>query len=214
MSACTEKAKIATNQLIIGPSSASYSNVVSAPKPLSISPFGLSSFDTQTALSGFYLWLLFGFLSGLLSCDLQHLVNNNMYVRHLIALVCFFFLFTILDQNNNTSYWKVWLKTIFVYVIFLITTKTNAWASVIIVVILIADQTVKMEMAAVERSQDVSDPSVISKLKRLKNFRHLLSYGLIVAALIGFIFYYMKQKKIYGEDFDAILFLLGNHKCQ
>jgi hypothetical protein len=32
-------------------------------------------FDTSTALSGLYLWLLFGYSSRLLSCDIQKLMT-------------------------------------------------------------------------------------------------------------------------------------------
>jgi hypothetical protein len=51
-------------------------------------------FDYRDAIAGFLLWLLFGFLSSMVSCDLQRFMQSHLLFRHFVGLVSFFFLFT------------------------------------------------------------------------------------------------------------------------
>ena len=52
-------------------------------------------FDGKKSLSALYLWLLFGFLSTMVSCDLQKWMVDNTFFRHVIGIIAFFFLFTV-----------------------------------------------------------------------------------------------------------------------
>jgi hypothetical protein len=125
----------------------SFNNVITMARTPSIkSPDGGQSFDTSTALAGLYLWLLFGFFSPLISCDLQRAISKNMYVKHLVALITFFFLLTVIDNDNDTGILATWVKTFVVYILFLMSTKNQLLASGTVLVLLIIDQTIKLHM--------------------------------------------------------------------
>jgi hypothetical protein len=209
MSACTN---VTTNQLIIGGGGGPVQSLMQPPKtnPLQAT----SSFDTPTALSGLYLWILFGFSTGLLSCDLQRLVNKNIYIKHLLSIICFFFLFTVLDPSNRTNFWNTFVKTLGVYILFIMTTKSKAWAAVGIVVCLIIDQAIKTEINYIMGNEEVTNPTVQNKVERLKKYRKTLYSVIIVLSIIGFIEYYFYQKSEYGEDFDLWKFIIGTSHCE
>lgn len=173
-----------------------------------------STFDTPTALSGLYLWLLFGFFTSLLGCDLQRLVSQNMYIKHLLALVCFFFLFTVLDPANSTNVFQTWLKTLLVYGLFVMSTKSKAWASIAVVLLLIVDQTIKMHMNYISNNEDTSSESTRNKLNKFKQIRRALYASIVVIIVAGFIHYYMYQKSEYGDQFDFTAYLFGVPKCR
>lgn len=206
MSACTN---VTTNQLIIG---GPVQSLMQPPKSSTHS--STSSFDTPTALSGLYLWILFGFSTGLLSCDLQRLVNKNIYVKHLLSIVCFFFLFTVLDPSNRTNFLQTFIKTLGVYGLFIMTTKSKAWAAVTIVLCLIIDQSIKTEINYIMGNGEVTQAAVQNKVERLKSYRKILYSVIIIVAIIGFIEYYMYQRAEYSEDFSLWTFILGTSHCE
>ena len=63
-------------------------------------------FDTSTALAGMYLWLLFGFFSSLLGCDLQRAVTNNIYIKQIIknmykgSITSYIFLMSMINKKD------------------------------------------------------------------------------------------------------------------
>jgi hypothetical protein len=184
-------------------------------------PHPSHTFDTPSALSGLYLWLLFGFFTSLLGCDLQRLVTQNMFVKHFLALVCFFFLFTLLDPNNRAGIGQVWLKTVLVYILFVMSTRSKAWASIAVVVILIIDQTVKMHINYLMTQEgDVSclglncPLPIAEQISRFNKLRRLLYMLIVVIIVAGFIHYYMYQKREWGSDFNMLTFLFGVPKCR
>lgn len=109
------------------------------------------TFDTTYALSSLYLWLLFSYLSSLINCDLQKALQSSLIVKHVTGLVAFFFLFTILDGNSKKAgLLSTWIKTIFVYVIFVLSIKSKWYFAVPVLVLLLVDQSVKVHLAWLE----------------------------------------------------------------
>ena len=71
--------------------------------------------DTNDALTGLYLWLLFGFLSTMINCDMQIFMMENQIFRHLCGILAFFLLFTIINKDSRISVTTMWQKTIYLY---------------------------------------------------------------------------------------------------
>lgn len=163
-----------------------------------------SIFDTTTALSSIYLWLLLGHLSTMISCDTQRLMNNNIVFRHIICLVAFFFLFTVLDPaSNKYSLTIIWKKTIFVYIIFLFMLKSKIYFSIPVLVLLMIDQHIKIYMSKLTDN---------SKIAKYTDIRTKINYANISIVVAGFIHYVYRQKKEFGADFKFNK-LLFDYKC-
>jgi hypothetical protein len=168
------------------------------------------TFDTSTALAGIFLWILFGYLSKILNCDLQRLMSAHPLVIHLIGVTTFFFLFTILDTKNKTHIALVWLKTVFVYVAFVLMTKSKWYFIVPILVILLVDQTIRKHLAIQEeRGADTE------KLKEIQEkSSKVFDIIILVLICIGTIHYMMLQRAEYKDDFSYFTFFFGVTQCK
>ena len=124
--------------------------------------------------------------------------------------MCFFFLFTLLDPGNTGGVSQVWLKTVLVYALFVMSTKSKAWASILVVTLLIVDQTIKMQMNYLSNQEEVDQ----QQLSRLRQIRRVLYAAMIVVIVAGFVHYYIYQKGEYGDAFDLNTFIFGVPKCR
>lgn len=166
-----------------------------------------SSFDASTALAGLYLWLIFGFFTSLLGCDLQRLIGKNVMVKHLMALFAFFFLFSVIDQSNKSDVATTWLKTVLVYFLFMLSIKSKTIASVTFVMILIIDQTIKLHMDHKKQTDATAN------LDKFRTARACLLALLIAVAMIGFVLYFIRQYTDHYDDFSFVTFFFGSNQC-
>jgi len=168
-------------------------------------------FDARTAIAGLYLWLLFGFLSSMISCDIKQFMNN-IYFRHFIGLISFFLLFTITDKDNNLNVGGIWLKTLFVYFIFLMMTKSKWFFSIPVLLLLIIDQSCKFEIDFIQKNKEERKKNY-NKIQKYENVRKYLYYAIIILIVIGFIHYAVRQYKQFGSKFSFTKLLLY-HTCR
>jgi hypothetical protein len=162
---------------------------------------GVSSlFDTMDALTLIMLWIVFGYLGVLINCDIQRLIASNPLFLHAAALVAFLFLMTTTDPNNKeVGFGIIVLKTIFVYTIFLLITKSKWYFALPVVLLLLVDQTIKR--IEVQRNE-----------RRLSN-NTTYKYGLIAIVttlvFLGTVNYASLQMKQYGRKFSWFNFFFG-----
>jgi hypothetical protein len=161
------------------------------------------AFDTKTALTSLYLWLLFGFLSSIVSCDFKRWIHDNIWFRHIVGIVAFFFLFTVIDVSNDIPIGIVWLKTIIVYILFLLMVKSKWYFSVPLLVLLIIDQSIKSHHSYTQ-NKNKSDPA----LPTYNKWRNYLSYMIYAIIVIGFISYGIRQRKEFGATFSWLKLVL------
>lgn len=164
-----------------------------------------STFDTKTALSGFYLWLLFGFLSVSVSCDIQKWMSNKIWFRHLMGIIAFFFLFSAIDTtSSNYNIGIIWTKTFVVYGIFLLMTKSRAYFSVPVLLLLVLDQSLKSQKNYLEKEYPTN-----SNIQKFEKWRGYISLLMGVLIIIGFIDYIIEQRKTYKSNFEVSKLLFG-----
>ena len=180
-----------------------------------------NTFDTTNALTGMYLWILFGYLAALLNCDLQRLVKSHPLVIHLVGLLTFFFLFTLIDSSNKTSVTNIWIKTVFIYILFVLTTKAKWYFVVPVLIILLIDQTMKKNLAyykQMEADSPVKQEKAHEKVLKLEEQVHayssLINKAIIVLIIIGTIHYMYLQYIEYGSKFSFYKFFLGVTRCK
>ena len=166
-------------------------------------------FDSRSALTGLYLWLLFGYLSSMISCDLQKLMTENNAFRHIIGIVAFFFLFTLIDSHNKSHIHigYIWLKTFIVYFLFILMTKSKWYFSLPVLLIIIIDQSIKFH---IEYLNNIN--SLDKSINEFEDIRNILYKLLIVLIIIGFTHYGIRQYNDFGNDF-SITKLLFISKC-
>lgn len=182
-----------------------------------------NTFDTTNALCGMYLWILFGYLAALLNCDLQRFIKSHPLVIHLVGLLTFFFLFTLIDDANKTSVGNIWIKTIFIYVLFILTTKSKWYFVVPVLIILLIDQTIKKNLSykkqlTEEPNTPIEKKPSMDEIKQLeenvKKYTSFINKAIVIIILIGAIQYMYLQYKEYGKDFSYYKFFFGVTKCK
>jgi hypothetical protein len=170
------------------------------------------TFDSKEALSALYLWLLFGFLSSMVSCDMQRWMKDNTAFRHLVGIVAFFFLFTVIDQKNQQPVSYIWAKTFFVYFLFILMIKSKWQFSIPVLLLLIVDQSIRVQMDYMERKSKQKDNNDDATIILWNKVRTALSVGLGILVVAGVIHYAIRQKKEFGSKFDWTTFFFAS-KC-
>lgn len=167
------------------------------------------TFDTTNALSGMFLWLIFGFLSHLINCDLQRFLTSNPLWIHFFGIIAFFFLFTFVD-NNTSSISIIWLKTIFVYFLFILMTKSRWYFAVPVILLLVITQSIKKELQI-----KTSNNQNVTEFKRKQEIiTNVLQIVIIVLIFIGASHYLNIQYKEHKKDFSLWKFLFIANKCR
>jgi hypothetical protein len=164
-----------------------------------------SNFDARNALSGLYLWLLFGYLSSMVSCDMQKWMQDSIMFRHFVGVVAFFFLFTVIDNTNTSPIYYIWIKTILVYFLFLLMVKSKWYFSLPVLLILIIDQSLLSHNNYLAK-QNNKNPEIV-KINQARNGLYIALLSLIV---IGFIHYFFRQLIEFGSDFSLTKLLFAS----
>lgn len=166
--------------------------------------------DTTNALAGVVLWLVFGFMSTMINCDIQRLVKHNVIFTHASLIVIIFFLFTIIDTTEHTSMNMLLVKTILVYIAFIMLTKSK-WYFVIPVVLLITlDQYVKKDLEI--RTKQGQDVTAYMPWQQWLNKYVNISAFIIVT--VGMIHYATLQMAQHGTNFSWFKFVFVFGTCR
>ena len=160
-------------------------------------------FDVRTAIASLYLWLLFGFLSSIVSCDIKLLMTNNIFFRHFVGIISFFLLFTVLDKDNEIDIINIWIKTCFIYFIFLLMTKSKWYFSIPVLMLLLVDQSFKFQIEFIQKADSKSN-----KINYYENIRTKIYISIIILIVIGFVHYAIRQYKEFGSKFSFAKLLL------
>jgi hypothetical protein len=164
--------------------------------------------DVRTAIAGLYLWLLFGFLSSIVSCDIKRLMTHNIFFRHIVGIIAFFLLFTVIDTDNDSSVLNIWIKTMYIYFIFLLMTKSKWYFSIPVLLLMVVDQSLKFQIKFEEKRKTNG-----STMMLYENIRDKLNICIIAIIIIGFIHYAIRQYNEYGSKFSLVKLIL-HHTCR
>lgn len=173
-------------------------------------------FDTTDALSLILLWIVFSYLTVLLNCDLQRLLTKSPLFLHTMAFVAFFFLITNMDPNNSADIHMVAGKTLFVYVIFVLVTKSKWYFALPVILLLLVDQAIKgRERILANRTDQQQEPEGQTQLSKNVYYSNGLRAAIVVLVLMGTFNYVKIQKAEYKGRFSWFKFFFGlSNKCK
>ena len=132
-------------------------------------------------------------------------MNSHIMVRHIIGITTFFFLFTLIDTENKSNILSIWVKTIVVYILFVLSTKSKWYFVLPVLALLLVDQTIKKHVA-IETEQKRMTPEQELKFKDASRFINVFVTACI---LTGVVHYAFLQKAEYGPKFSWGTFFLG-----
>jgi len=162
--------------------------------------------DSTFILTSAFLWVTFGLLGGIIGCDLQKMLSNNLLVRHTAGLLIFFFLFAIVGNSDSQHILYIWIKTIILYFVFILLSKSKWYFSFVIILLLIIDQSI-----AIQNKYNVNKNTKVDKTNT-NIIRKVIRYSIFIIIAIGFISYLIRQYNEFQGNFDIVK-LLFDYKC-
>ena len=157
-------------------------------------------------IASIYFWLLFGGISNTLSCDLKKSFENPIF-RQFTAIISIFLLFVIIDKNDAGAY-EIWKNTLILYVFYLLLTKSKWYFSIIIIILVLIDQTIFSENKYLSNKNNIKeDVNTIKAIKKYNNYRIYIQYTIIFLIIFGAIHYFFRQKNKFGNNFNLFKFI-------
>jgi hypothetical protein len=111
---------------------------------------------------------------------------------------------------------SIWTKTVYIYFIFLLMTKSKWYFSIPVLLLLVVDQSLKFQIKFEESRKEnkekenkENDPTIL----RYENIRNNLYVCIIALIVAGFVHYTFRQYNEYGSKFSLVKLLLY-HSCR
>lgn len=165
------------------------------------------------ALFVLYLIIAANFLAQTFGCKTQYLLNNNMYVKHLIGFFTLFFFVTLLspvDQSNDSEnlYFRKLGISVLLYVLFLLSTRTKGLFFNIFLSLIGFNYI--LNTYADSLNKDIHK----EKIEKIRKIAKIFGRISIAVLVIGVVFYYQEKKKEYGSSFKLNKFIIGKTECK
>lgn len=164
--------------------------------------------DITTVFSAIILWLIFGFFSPLLNCNLQHLLTKNVFAKHIGCIICVFFLIAVFVAPPTQELGVTWIQTLILYVFFIMATKSKLFPIIVVLVLLVIDQSIRLE---IERRLALDPDADVSNWNKARTY---LLYIIAILIVMGCAWYYVIKYQEYGESFSNVTFFFGSNSCK
>ena len=157
------------------------------------------------------LFLLFLVVSGnyigeLLGCQTQKFFSESMYAKHIILICLIFFTINLIGENSVHPL-EVLKKSLLLWSFYLILTKMDLNITLVVLSLLFS-------LYVYDEYQKYMDNNKINyDKKQYENNKVYIQYLIMIIILIGFIKYYLRQKKEHKSEFNHIKYLLGTSQC-
>lgn len=170
-------------------------------------PKKINASNSVGLLGLLYLIVAANFVEDLFSCDLRRALASSLLMKHAVLILGSVFWVAESYVNDGSHFAALLAKAIGVYVLFVMSTKSQMWALAPILGLIICDQLVRLY---VKTSSDESS----TNLDRMERLRIGLQAACVLLIVVGFVSYAVKQKADHGSDFSMARFLLGTLKCR
>ncbi len=160
------------------------------------------------ALAALYFLISSNYLGELFTCSLRKALTNNMINKHILAIITLYISIMMTTKIEDLSTRLV--ATAIVYFWFLITTKCTANYVLAIIIIIVLTYIIKEIINNTKKNKEENEyyDNLNNKISKASLFI------CIVISIIGFIIYYNKQKKDYGNNFNFSTFIFGVQNCK
>lgn len=166
-----------------------------------------------------FLTLIGNFLSTSMPCKLQKLLSENIYVKNISLFILIYFTIDVFKDNSIKYHPLEILKSTFlIFISYILFTKQNLFTSVIIIILLIIQYILYNANAyykdKVKDNNLNLDYDIKKNIKIIDNTYNYILILITIIMILGFINYYIMQKKNYKNNFKISKFLLGVVNCK
>jgi hypothetical protein len=159
-----------------------------------------------------YLIVACNFLANTFGCKTQRLLNNNMYVKHLVGFLTLFFFITIVTATTDTQDENIFFKklsaAVILYVIFIASTRTKGIFFNIFLSLIGANFLIHTYIDTLDKEK------FRERIDKLRLYAKWLNRLALVILVIGVIVYTMEKRKEYKGEWKTSKFIFGNVTCK
>jgi len=157
----------------------------------------------------FYLLIACNYIKEIFGCRLQHVLEKNMYAKHMIAFLLLFFLIVIINPDYaDRDIVRNILMSIGIYIWFLITTRAPFYIMIMVLILLIASYIFSITKKRNEKDKNEEGA------KQAENWQNGLAYTALGLSIVGFVIYTIEKKIEYKSDFSWIKYISGGVECR
>jgi hypothetical protein len=157
-----------------------------------------------------YLLIAVNCLLPVLGCKLHNLLINNIYLKHVVGLFTLIVFVGLAKNETSTDeylFFKTLLSSIFIYIIFMLSTKLNSGTFFIFIGLICCN------FLVINYINSLDPIKFKSKIEMLVKVSDIVATISIIVLIIGFVIYYNKKQTEYGKKFKYITFLFGKQHC-
>ena len=166
--------------------------------------------DKNTFITLFlFIFILLGkHISELLACSITNIINSHISVKHIIG---FFVVFTTLISLDNTSSLNhIFIKSCFIYIYFIISSKTTKNINILLIILLFLTYFIYLYKIKLKKKYKKKNDNII---KIINLYEKYIPYIFSFLSIIGFTIYIGEKKLDYENDFSWKTFILGDLTC-
>jgi len=166
--------------------------------------------DMKTLLI-LYLIISANFLAQTFGCKTQYVLNNNIYVKHIVGFLTLLYFVNSINTDKTTDeflFFKKIFETIMVYVVFILSTRMNNKIFVLFIGLLMINFILSQYANTLDTEQ------FAAKLQIYDTIGKVISKLAIVFLVIGVLLYLKEKKMEYKGKFNYLIFLVGKTTCK
>ena len=176
-----------------------------------------------------FLFIIFaviagGYVTNVLSCQMQAWLENSIYSRHIIGIILFFFFIMFeggwdFDKERQAMAPVNWSKgnalhsmvyAVLIYALFTLTARSRLTPNLLLFSSLFLVYIINTQRRYLEIRNQIKKETI----KILENVEKGLLVLSVIIVLYGLIDYFLYKKRIYKDQFSMYLFLLGTPRCR
>ena len=166
--------------------------------------------DLNDIIRGIFLVILVicgNFTGQLLGCQTQKLLEMNMFSKYFVTYLILFFTIDFVSDKNKDVF-ITGKEALYIWILFIMFTRMNLFFTIIVFILLIIAYLINMQIKYLKENKP-NDKNI----KYLDIIHKKIYIVIFFTILLGFIMYFIKQRKEHKKNWSSIKFIFGRTKC-
>ena len=148
------------------------------------------------------LTILTNFIGDTINCKIQGIIKTNFIFKHTIIIFLIYTTIAIMDTNNNNNPIIHLKKTLILWFLYVMFTKTSLNISITIIILMIFLFIIE-EYIKYYKNEKNKNELLMSKLNKINNY---LKHIILFVIVFGHLYYIYKKHTKYNIEFDIFKF--------
>ena len=164
-------------------------------------------------LQGIFLIMLTiigGVAESTFSCQTLKLLHTNMFAKQFVIICLIYFTIDFTD-NKNSHPLDTLKNTIVIWIAYIVMSKQNIHFTITIFLLLVSLYIIQNYLEYLEDEKNHSQNKHLQD--KLKQSSMYIKYILVGISFIGFVLYFIKERKEHKKNYSLLKFIFGANKC-